>query len=220
MFVPKVPIKNINQPRWFTPFIRHKVKCLRTQKRKYEKYPTELNKSKVDEIASELHLAMAEAKSDYESNLIFNFAHTHNNKIYQYISNIKGHDNFPTQMFHNNQQACNDQEKAQLFNNYFYSVFSSDITIPVSESALSTSTSTLQDIEITESEVLTILSSLDGNKAPGIDNISPIVYKCCALSLYSSQFVTCLQLACPLVIFHPNGVLTRLHLFTKLAINL
>ena len=86
-------------------------------------------------------------------------------------------------MFHNNQQACNDQEKAQLFNNYFYSVFSSDITTPVSESALSTSTSMLQDIEITESEVLTILSSLDGNKTPGIDNISPIVYKCCALSL-------------------------------------
>ena len=54
--------------------------------------------------------------------------------------NIKGHDNFPTQMFHNNQQACNDQEKAQLFNNYFYSVFSSDITTPVSESALSAST--------------------------------------------------------------------------------
>ena len=83
-------------------------------------------------------------------------------------------------MFHNNQQACNDQEKAQLFNNYFYSVFSSDIITPVSESV---STSTLQDIEITESEVLTILSSLDGNKAPGIDNISPLVYKCCALSL-------------------------------------
>ena len=47
---------------------------------------------------------------------------THN-KIYmiQCISNIKGPDNFPTQMFYNNQQACNDQEKAQLFNNYFYS---------------------------------------------------------------------------------------------------
>ena len=108
------------------------------------------------------------------SNLIFNFAHTHNNKIYQYISNIKGHDNFPTQMFHNDQQACNDQEKAQLFNKYF-TVFSSDITTPVSES---TSTSTLQDIEITE-----LLSSLDVNKTPSIDNISSIVYKCCALSL-------------------------------------
>ena len=72
-----------------------------------------------------------------------------------------------------------------VFNNYFYSIFSSDITTPVSESVLSTSTNTLQDIEITKSdhEVLTILSSFDGNKAPGIDNISPTVYKCCASSL-------------------------------------
>ena len=54
MFVPKVPIKNINQPRWYTHFIRHKVKCLCTQKRKYKKHPTELNKSKVDKIASKL----------------------------------------------------------------------------------------------------------------------------------------------------------------------
>ena len=48
---------------------------------------------------------------------------------------------------------------------------------------MSTSTSTLNDIEINESEMLTILSSLDGNKAPGIDNISPRVYRHCALPL-------------------------------------
>ena len=48
---------------------------------------------------------MAEAKSDYESNLIFNFVHTHHNKIYQYLSNIKGQDNFHTQMFYINQHA-------------------------------------------------------------------------------------------------------------------
>ena len=46
---------------------------------------------------------------------------------------------------------------------------------------MSTSTGTLHDIEITESEVLTTLTSLDGNKAPGIDNISPRVYRHCAL---------------------------------------
>ena len=100
---------------------------------------------------------MTEDKFDYESNLIFKFAHTHHNKIYmtQYISNIKGPDNFPTQMFYNNQQACNDQEKAQLFNNYFYSVFSAGSITPVSEPPMSTSTGILHDIEINESKVLT-----------------------------------------------------------------
>ena len=118
---------------------------------------------------------MTEDKFDYESNLIFKFAHTHHNKIYmiQYISNIKGQDNFPTQMSYNNQQACNDQKKAQLFNNYLYSVFSTDSITPVSKPPMSISTGTLHDIEIKESEVLTILSYLDSNKVPGIDNISP-----------------------------------------------
>ena len=171
MFVPKVPTRNANQPRWFTPIIRHKVKCFHTLRKRYEKYPTELNKSKVDKTAIELQVAMTKAKSDYESNLILKFAHIHHNKIYQYISNIKGQDNFPTQMFYNNQHTCNDQEKAQLFNNYFYSVFSTDSITPVNKPPTSTSTSTLNDIEINESEVLTILSSLDGNKASGIDNM-------------------------------------------------
>ena len=68
-------------------------------------------------------------------------------------------------MFYDNQHACNDQEKVQLFNNYFYSVFSTDAITPINEPPISTSTSTLNNIEINESEVLTILSSLDGNKA-------------------------------------------------------
>ena len=50
----------------------------------------------------------------------------------------------------------------------------------INEPPTSTSTSTLNDIEINESEVLTILSSLDGNKAPGIDDISPRVYRHCS----------------------------------------
>ena len=49
---------------------------------------------------------------------------------------------------------------------------------------MSSSTGTLQDIEINESEVLTILSSLDVNKAPVIDNISPKAYRYCALLLF------------------------------------
>ena len=118
---------------------------------------------------------------------------THHNKIYQYITNIKGQDNFPTQMFYNNQHAFADQEKAQLFKNYFYSVFSTDSITPVSEPPMSTSTGTLHDIEINESGVLTALSSLDGNKALGIDNISPRAYRHCALFTQNNLSSVCSQ---------------------------
>ena len=47
-----------------------------------------------------------------------------------------------------------------LANNYFYSVLSTDSITPVSEPPMSTSTSTLQDIEITEFEVLSLYLAL------------------------------------------------------------
>ena len=68
---------------------------------------------------------IAEAKSDYESSLASNYAHMNNNKIFQYISSIKGRESFPAKMYYNDEYASTDLGKAQLFNKYFYSVFSS-----------------------------------------------------------------------------------------------
>ena len=183
LFVPILPAKSTNQPKWFTPTIRHKVKCLRTLKRRFSIHPTGQTKQKIDNIESELQQSMAQAKSDYESHLILNFAHSHNNKIFQYISGIRGQANFPTQMFHNSSLASNNQEKAQLFNKYFYSVFSTDNDTPDTVPPTYTSANILQDIEVNEMEVLIILNSLDINKATGIDNISPKVLIYCALPL-------------------------------------
>jgi len=126
---------------------------------------------------------MAQAKSNYESKLVLNFAYCHNNKIFQYISSIKGQTNLPTQMFHNSYQASSDQEKAQLFNTYFHSVSSTNNTTAVSVLPSYTGTHTLHNVEVNESEVLTILYSLDINKAAGINGSGPKVLRFCVLSL-------------------------------------
>ena len=39
------------------------------------------------------------------------------------MSSIKGRENFPAIMYYTNDSASTDEGKAQLFNNYFYSVF-------------------------------------------------------------------------------------------------
>ena len=95
-------------------------------------------------------------------------------------------------MFHNSSLASNNQEKAQLFNKYFYSVFSTDNDTPDTVPPTYTSANILQDIEVNEMEVLTILNSLDINKATGIDNISPKVLRYCALPLLK-PIATCSQ---------------------------
>ena len=126
LFIPTVPMKDTNQPKWFNSTTHHKIKCLHTLKRKHNRHPTNNTMLKVTNLQEELQSTIAEAKSEYESNLALTYAHTNNNKIFQYISSIKGHDCHLSLMFYNDKQAgSTDSEKALLFNNYFYSVFSS-----------------------------------------------------------------------------------------------
>jgi len=67
------------------------------------------------------YIVIAEAKSEYESNLALTYAHSNNARIFQCTSSIKRHDCHPT--FYNDKQALTDPEKTQLFNDYFYSVY-------------------------------------------------------------------------------------------------
>ena len=79
--------------------------------------------------------------------------------------------------------ATSDKDKATLFNNYFFSVFSSDSTVLPSSESLPPPTSSLGDIEISLSDVYSALTTLDACKAVGPDGISPRVLKFCAVAL-------------------------------------
>ena len=191
-----VPIKDTNQPKWFNSTIRHKIKCLGTLKRKHNRHPTNNTMLKVTNLQEELQSMIAEAKSEFESNLALTYAHTNNNKIFQYISSIKGHDRHPNQMFYNKKKASTDSEKTQLFNDYFYSVFSSSDQ-PINDfDTTPSSDDSLHDIVMSQSDVFDIFTSLDANKASGIDNISPKIFKHCAaplLQVICHLFSTSLQ---------------------------
>jgi len=55
---------------------------------------------------------ISDAKHDYESNLALNYAHNNNNKIFKYMSSIKGREKFPAKMYYMNDLASADQGKA------------------------------------------------------------------------------------------------------------
>ena len=79
-----------------------------------------------------------------------------------------------------NASASQDFDKANLFNKYFYSVFSrSTYSLPNFESMPQASVS-LDSIYISEEDVYDVLLSLDPHKATGIDGISPAILKHCA----------------------------------------
>ena len=85
-------------------------------------------------------------------------------------------------MSFNSQCASDSSGKANLFNKLFYSVFtrsslcSSNQTFPSNHDHISF-------ISCEDDEVFRILSTLDGSKAVGIDGISPLFLRHCAVAL-------------------------------------
>ena len=112
---------------------------------------------------------MVEAKCNFEASLIHNFAISNNHLIFKYISSLAKSEYFPT---------C-DQNKASLYNSYFYSVFTRSSLSETNEfTTVDSSDNTfLSDISITPTDVY---ASLDPIKAMGPDGISPKVLKYCA----------------------------------------
>ena len=76
--------------------------------------------------------------------------------------------------------ATCDQDKATLFNSYFYSVFNDKYSTDDSSATTNDISGTLSDTVITSEDVHEALVSLDPNKAMGPDGISPKVLKYCA----------------------------------------
>ena len=85
-------------------------------------------------------------------------------------------------MCYGEQRVFDDLEKANLFNEYFFSVFLKDSNLKFT-CPPNSNTQSLHDIEISTTEVFEILSTLDVNKAPGIDGIIPALLKYCASPL-------------------------------------
>ena len=82
--------------------------------------------------------------------------------------------------------AASDLRRAKLFNEFFHSIFiftHTSFELPPLNN-LCKPHSTIDDIIITEEEVLTTLQSLDTSKSMGTDGISPKFLRSCALSLY------------------------------------
>ena len=95
-----------------------------------------------------------------------------------------------------------DEENANLFNDFFYSIFTRSSTDPNNIDNLTSDVPTpLTELNFTQYDVYYILVGLDVTKAMGIDGIGPRILKNCALPLchpLHQLFQKCLQ-------YHLNG---------------
>ena len=158
LYIPKVRLKKHQLPVWFTQDLRHRRKCLRSLRKKCMRSSDSVKLSKLQSEERSFQSACKAAKAINENRLISDFTAS-NNSIYKYINYLRKGGNIPSTMYHGLTNATSDEDRANLFNKYFYSVFThSTFTIPPA-SDLPTLNSSITSVVISVSEVYDILSS-------------------------------------------------------------
>jgi len=182
LFIPKIQIRSKQYPKWFNRDLRHQLKCLHTMRKKHKRSPTEHNENRLNYAEGMFQQSVAAAKSNYETTLVTNFANSSNPAIYHHIRSFTKSATIPSTMHLDATSANSNISRANLFNQYFYSVFTPPSTT-LRHTNITSHPNEINSLVFTEEEVFSVLSQLDPNKATGIDSISPKILKYCAASL-------------------------------------
>ena len=183
-FIPKVRLRKHQRPKWISADLKHQLNCLKSLRKRLRKSATELNALKLQEAESNVQESIYNAKSNFEANLVRDYAGKKNYNIFKHIRNVANISAIPKTMFFDSLTAKSAGEQAILFNKFFHSVFTkSDFNLPPIENFEISVPNPIDEIHFSEQEVYSVLSSLDPSKATGPDGIGPRVLKFCALAL-------------------------------------
>jgi len=105
--------------------------------------------------------------------LINNYAHSKDPKLFHYIRSISKSGSLPSVLVNDCVKAVSDVEKAQLFNEYFYSVFTDFTMLLPNLEEIPIPSSTISEVSFSLEDIFNELRSLQTSKAVGPDNIGP-----------------------------------------------
>ena len=95
----------------------------------------------------------------------------------QYIHRLTNSRSLPLVVHTNSSVVTNDSDKANAFNQYFYSVFKQDTFTLHNSESLSSTCDCICSIDISIKDVFNALINLEPNKAFGLDNIGPSILR-------------------------------------------
>ena len=122
--------------------------------------------------------------------------------FFSYIQSIRRLASIPHTVFFNDRFSTNDHDKANLFNEFFQSVFKSSNIPPPDSSPLPTPPIILDNNSITEADVYVALANLDETKATGPDGTPAQALKYCSCPINQSN-------TCSLNVFFTQTYLTN-----------
>lgn len=130
-FIPKIKLRRHAYPKWFTKEICHQIKCIRTLRRKNKSRAQASTNKTLEYKILQLDAAIAKAKEAYENELIEQ-ASSNPGPLFRHIRSLTKQDIIPHVMAYNDCTTSIDSEKASLFNEFFYSIYSNPSDAPPS----------------------------------------------------------------------------------------
>ena len=164
-------------PESILEFIRVKRRAFKH----YKKFRTNANKKAYDKARADVKRVMRRNKKNHETKLAKNIKDDPKS-FYAYVSSVtKPREKIGNLLKDDGSLTKDNQEKADIFNTFFSSVFTQEnlSNIPNFESRTST---TISNVEISLQDMKDKLESLNACKSPGPDGIHPRVLK----ELYNS----------------------------------
>ena len=159
-------------PRWIQPSTSHELKKLETQKRLLSTRPTSYRKSYVCQLENMVTELCEQDRIDYQNNLLGSRS-TH--RIFKHLKHLNKSAIIPLVVELNGRSAETDQQKAELFNEFFNSVFAPKTHF--SKSELNYQTSSLSNFSISVKTISNFISDLDISKSRGPNGKPPVIYK-------------------------------------------
>ena len=168
---------------WYNGYLRRlnrkKKKCFENLKHN----PTELNMNKFKNLRSLYQSELNRIKEEFENNKYSELANKgikNSKKWWSLLKNVLKNSDIPNQIppiEHDGKQISDDEEKANVFNEYFASISTLEGTYRLPDEPNIVMADTLEIFEITNRDITDQLNNLDVNKAYGIDGISPRLLK-------------------------------------------
>ena len=153
IYILKIRTQPNQSLKWLTPGIRHQIKCLWTLRRKLKLYPTEYTTAHLKTVEDNLQKSIKLAKANFESLFINNFAFNNDSKIYQYVRSLSKSASTPSTIFFQSNTAIMDMDKANLFNQFFFSIFTQSSCSLPNYNELPSTSSPLSAIQIYQEDV-------------------------------------------------------------------
>lgn len=189
IFVPKKQFSTANEPLWYTTEIRRIRRQQRVVRNRLRNETNPKLKEKFTELRAELKKLLAKTHADFKNTTLETSLKSNPKFFWKYVKSLRKNNNSPVNtLINNNKQVgvC-EIETANLLNLQFQSVFTvEDENLPAEIPMLTDKL--MPKILVSCDGVRNLLLSLDSNKSPGPDKITPRVLK--ELSNEISPFLT------------------------------